>query len=56
TLGEQVKDQQCLLVLESMKMRNEILSPINGTVEKITVGDNDQVSSKQLLMKIKPLE
>ncbi|MHA1220629.1 MAG: biotin/lipoyl-containing protein, partial [Candidatus Heimdallarchaeota archaeon] len=25
TLGEQVKDQQCLLVLESMKMRNEIL-------------------------------
>jgi len=56
TLGEQVKDQQCLLVLESMKMSNEILSPINGTVEKITVGDNDQVSSKQLLMKIKPLE
>ncbi len=51
--GEKVKDQQCLLVLESMKMRNEILSPIDGIIERIAVGIGDQVSSKQLLMKIK---
>lgn len=55
-IGEEVKDQQCLLVLESMKMRNEILSPLNGIVEKIAIGEGDQVVSKQLLMKIKPIE
>lgn len=53
-LGDQVNDQQCLLVLESMKMRNEILSPIAGTVDKILVNDGDQVVSKQLMIKIKP--
>ena len=52
-VGQEVKDQQCLLVLESMKMRNEILSPIEGIVEKITVNDGDQVTSRQLLLKIK---
>ncbi|HUT82068.1 MAG TPA: biotin/lipoyl-containing protein [Candidatus Bathyarchaeia archaeon] len=55
-LGDQVQDQQCVVVLESMKMRNEILSPIDGIVEKIFVNDGDQVSTKQLLVKIKPME
>jgi len=54
-VGEQVKDQQCLLVLESMKMRNEILAPIPGTIEKITVSEGDQVATKQLLLSIKNL-
>ena len=52
--GEEVSDQQCLLVLESMKMRNEILSPINGYVDRIDVGEGSQVVTKQLLLKLKP--
>ncbi|NHJ05820.1 MAG: hypothetical protein EAX90_13420 [Candidatus Heimdallarchaeota archaeon] len=52
-IGQQVKDQECLLVLESMKMRNEILSPINGIIDQIAVNIGDQVVSKQLLLKIK---
>ncbi|MBN1329619.1 MAG: hypothetical protein JXA54_09115 [Candidatus Heimdallarchaeota archaeon] len=55
-LGEKIKDQQCLVVLESMKMRNEILSPIDGIIEKILVNEGDQVTTKQLLVKIKPME
>ncbi len=51
-VGEIVKDQQCLLVLESMKMRNEILAPIAGTVEKILVNVGDQVKTRQLLLSI----
>ena len=51
--GDEVVDQQCILVLESMKMRNEILSPINGIIERVAVSVGDQVKSKQLLMKIK---
>ena len=50
--GDEVADQQCLLVLESMKMRNEILSPISGIIERVAVNVGDQVKSKQLLMKI----
>ncbi|NHJ83819.1 MAG: acetyl-CoA carboxylase biotin carboxyl carrier protein subunit [Asgard group archaeon] len=52
-LGDHVKDQQCLLILESMKMRNEILSPVEGIIEKIAVSIGEQVSSNQLLIKIK---
>jgi biotin carboxyl carrier protein len=51
--GDEVVDQQCILVLESMKMRNEILSPISGIIESVAVCEGDQVKSKQLLMKIK---
>lgn len=51
-LGEEVKDQQCLLILESMKMRNEILSPIDGVVESILVAEGEQVKGNQLLVKL----
>ncbi len=56
TPGEKINDQQCLVVLESMKMRNEILSPIDGIVEKVLVNEGDQVTTRQLLVKIKPTE
>ncbi|NHJ32554.1 MAG: acetyl-CoA carboxylase biotin carboxyl carrier protein subunit, partial [Asgard group archaeon] len=55
-VGEKITDQQCLLVLESMKMRNEILSPIDGIVDSISVGIGDQVTARQLMIKLKPTE
>jgi biotin carboxyl carrier protein len=51
--GDEVADQQCLLVLESMKMRNEILSPMTGVIDSISVSIGDQVKSRQLMIKIK---
>ena len=51
-VGDEVADQDCLLVLESMKMRNEILSPMAGIVESISVNIGDQVKAKQLMVKI----
>ncbi len=55
-IGDVVSDQQCLLILESMKMRNEILSPINGIVDKILVNTGDQVVARQLMIKVKPIQ
>jgi len=52
--GQEIKDQQCLLILESMKMRNEILAPVAGVIETILVNEGDQVNARQLLLKIKP--
>lgn len=34
--GETVKSGQVLLILEAMKMENEIISPVDGTVVSIT--------------------
>lgn len=34
--GEEVKSGQVLLILEAMKMENEIISPVDGTVVSIT--------------------
>ena len=51
--GDEVADQQCLLVLESMKMRNEILSPMAGVIDSISVSIGEQVKSRQLMIKIK---
>ena len=52
-VGEEIADQQCLLVLESMKMRNEILSPMAGVIDSISVSIGDQVKARQLMIKIK---
>jgi biotin carboxyl carrier protein len=55
-IGQKIKEQDCLLILESMKMRNEIVAPINGVIEQIAIEEGMQVSAKQLLMKLAPLK
>lgn len=39
-----------LLVLEAMKMKNDILSPITGTIKKIHVQMGERVKKDQLLL------
>jgi biotin carboxyl carrier protein len=45
-----VKAGDHLLVLEAMKMKNEILSPINGTIKKVHVQVGERVKKQQLLL------
>ena len=54
--GEGIKVQrgETILILEAMKMENEILSPINGIVTKISVKPNDTVMKDDVLAEIKP--
>ncbi len=54
--GQAVKPGQGLLVLEAMKMENEIRSRVEGTVEQIDVRPGVAVEKDELLMTIKPPE
>lgn len=45
-----VKTGEHLLVLEAMKMKNEILSPINGTIKKVHIQVGERVKKDQLLL------
>ncbi len=52
--GTKVQRGETIVVLEAMKMENEILSPINGIVSKISVKPNDNVMKDDVLAEIKP--
>jgi len=51
--GDIVKAGQVLLILEAMKMQNEILSPIDGKVEDVRCQVGDSVSATDILVVIK---
>ena len=48
--GQEVKEEDQLLILEAMKMENIITSPRNGVIKKIGVNTGDAVDKKQLLI------
>ncbi len=48
--GQEVKEDEQLLILEAMKMENIITSPRNGVIKKIMVNQGDAVDKKQLLI------
>jgi biotin carboxyl carrier protein len=50
--GDIVKEGQPLLVMEAMKMENEILATVDGTVRAIHVGVSDAVEQDQCLIDI----
>lgn len=50
--GDEIKKGQVLLILESMKMQNELKSPRDGTVGRIRVRAGESVEQKQTLLSI----
>lgn len=48
--GKRVKAGEKLLVLEAMKMRNDILSPLNGLIKDIYVKEGDVIPRKFLML------
>ena len=50
--GDQVEANDLLLMLEAMKMENEIFSPATGTVVGVHVKKGDAVNSDDLLISI----
>lgn len=54
--GETVEEGQPLLVLEAMKMQNEIAAPVGGVVKHIHVGEGEAVSAGAKLVEIEPAE
>lgn len=51
-VGDSVKKDQELLVMEAMKMENEIYSPCDGVVKEINVNQGDQCQAGDKLMVI----
>jgi biotin carboxyl carrier protein len=51
-VGESVEQGQVLLVMESMKMNNELRSPASGTVESVGVVPGQKVKANELLVAI----
>ena len=51
--GDEVKENQPLIVIEAMKMETNIVSKANATIKRIKVSENDMVGDKQLLMLLK---
>jgi len=43
--GDKVKEGDTLVILESMKMENPIVSTVNGTVTKLSVSNNQVVKT-----------
>ena len=50
--GQEVKEGDALIILEAMKMQNEINSPVNGKVKQIHVKANDTVNKDDILVEI----
>jgi biotin carboxyl carrier protein len=50
--GQRVQAGQILLILESMKMQNEMRTPHPGIITKMRVKENDVVEQKQVLLTV----
>jgi len=49
-VGQEVKEDDALLVLEAMKMENVLTSPRDGVIKSISVTKGDAVDKNQLLV------
>ena len=47
--GQSVKKGEIILILEAMKMENEIVSPIDGTIKQIPVSKGATVNTGDIL-------
>ena len=54
--GDEVAEGQVLLIVEAMKMENEITAPMAGTVKEVAVNPGARVSEGDLLVQIEPAE
>ena len=53
SVGKKVKKGDCLLIIEAMKLENEVLAPCDGEIGEIIVTKGKNVANKELLLTIK---
>jgi pyruvate carboxylase subunit B len=52
--GKTVKAGDPVLVIEAMKMENEVSAPVSGTVKSVNVAKGDSVNPDEALVEIEP--
>ena len=50
SIGERVRANQVVILLEAMKMENEVCTPVSGVVSAISVTKGDMVNSGDVLI------
>jgi biotin carboxyl carrier protein len=50
TVGDKVEKGEVVVVLEAMKMENEIVSPVSGVVKAVKVSEGDTVAAGDVLV------
>ena len=53
SVGQTVKKGDVLLVVEAMKLENDVVSPYDGSVSEILVKKGDNVTAKQAIVVVK---
>ena len=51
--GDTVKSGQTLVIIEAMKMENEIVAPSDGTVASVSVSKGQTVAAGDLLVSLR---
>ncbi len=51
--GDKVAENDCLMIIEAMKMNTQIASPISGTIDRIEVQAKEGVTQGQVLLRFK---
>ena len=55
-IGEKVEAGDTVLIVEAMKMENEVHTPISGVVEKIYVSEGDNVNPDEVLVQVRDIQ
>jgi len=55
-LGQSVKEGEIVLILEAMKMQNEVTAPVSGTVTEINCREGANIEANTTLVVIEPAE
>lgn len=50
--GDHVQPGEVLVILEAMKMQNEIVSPVEGTVKAVNVKEGESIDAKRVICEI----
>jgi acetyl/propionyl-CoA carboxylase alpha subunit len=54
--GDEIIVNQSLVIVEAMKMENEVRSPVDGVVSKVNVAAGDSVGTTDAMIEIEPKE
>lgn len=52
SVGDEVKKGQALIILDAMKMENEVIARMDGIVKEISVNPGDNVMKDDLLISL----